>query len=268
MNKPIYKPKGKAREYGEWAVNIYDGCNHGCVYCYAPNVLRKSRTEFEQVKPRPGIVEAIKKQLATDDFAAGGQAIHLCFTCDPYPANIDTTPTREIIKVIKGSGNHVQILTKGGLRAMRDFDLLDENDCFGVTITGDVFQSMEIEPKAGTTRERILILDEAHDKGIKTWVSFEPVYDPSIVYEFIRQASYIDMYKIGKLNYTPSDINWGEFGRECERLCKEYGRNYYIKEDLRKEMTALEAREAQEASFDSYTVDGVKTRIILEQGEE
>lgn len=27
-----------------------------------------------------------------------------------------------------------------------------------------------------------------------------------------------------------------------------------------------EAREAQEASFDSYTVDGVKTKVVLEDG--
>ena len=35
MNKPIYEPSGRAREYGELAVNIYTGCNHGCSYCYA-----------------------------------------------------------------------------------------------------------------------------------------------------------------------------------------------------------------------------------------
>ena len=34
------------------------------------------------------------------------------------------------------------------------------------------------------------------------------------------------------------------------------------------EVAKLEAREVQEASFDSYTVDGVKTRVVLEKGEE
>ena len=33
-------------------------------------------------------------------------------------------------------------------------------------------------------------------------------------------------------------------------------------------VNTVEAREAQEASFDSYTVDGVKTRVVLEKGEE
>ena len=44
----------------------------------------------------------------------------------------------------------------------------------------------------------------------------------------------VDLFKIDRLNYGKSDIDWAEFGRECERLCIEHGRNYYIKEDLRK----------------------------------
>lgn len=76
----------------------------------------------------------------------------------------------------------------------------------------------------------------AHKRGINTWVSFEPVYDPKTVYDAITVAEYIDLYKIGKLNYYPSNINWTEFGRECEWLCKKYGRSYYIKDDLLREM--------------------------------
>ena len=53
--KPIYKPKGKAAEYGEYALNIYTGCPHGCYYCYSPNVLRKDRNVFHsEVEPRKG----------------------------------------------------------------------------------------------------------------------------------------------------------------------------------------------------------------------
>ena len=42
--------------------------------------------------------------------------------------------------------------------------------------------------------------------------------------------------KIGKLNYHSSDINWAQFGREAEALCKSLGLDYYIKDSLRAEM--------------------------------
>lgn len=237
---PIYKPSGRAGEYGDFAVNIYTGCNHGCTYCYAAKMAKRWGKDFAVVEPRKGIVEALKKQIEREKIS--GKLIHLCFTCDPYPADVDTSVTREVIKAVKESGNHVQILTKGGLRAERDFDLLDGNDWFGVTHSGytnkEFFEGTSREPNADLPKYRIFSLDKAKKLGIKTWVSIEPVFNADDIYDFITNM-HVDKYKIGKLNYAPSDINWGEFGRECERLCKLHNRNYYIKEDLRKEMEKL-----------------------------
>lgn len=231
MKDPIYVPKGRAKEYGDYALNIYNGCNHSCVYCYAPKVMHQTKEQFIEVKPRNGLLEALEKQLAIGEIK--GKLIHLCFTCDPYPADIDTSITREVIKRIKASGNNVQILTKAPSRASRDFDLLTLNDKFGTTITGSNAWCAENEPKADSLTQRIEGLKVAKTAAIKTWVSFEPVYFPYIVYEYIQNADYIDLYKIGKLNYAPSDVDWKEFGYECEALCKKYGRNYYLKQDLR-----------------------------------
>ena len=230
--KPIYEPKARAREYGDLAINIYSGCNHGCIYCYAPRVLHKTRAEFMTVQPRKEIVESVKRQLEREKIT--GKLIHLCFVCDPYPAEVDTTATREVIKAIKNSGNHVQILTKGGMRATRDFDLLDSGDKFGVTISTSFQYSAE--PNAALPSERLLTLQIAKSEGISTWISCEPVLDADSIYQLITNFDFIDFYKIGKLNYMPSEIDWAAFGKKCETLCKEYNRNYYIKEDLRAEM--------------------------------
>ena len=32
----IYRPAGRAGEYSEYAVNLYAGCDHHCLYCYVP----------------------------------------------------------------------------------------------------------------------------------------------------------------------------------------------------------------------------------------
>lgn len=229
--KPLYEPKGKAKEYGDYAVNIYTGCPHRCYYCFAPAVLHRDREAFHtHVEPRPGIVDALKKQLEREGIT--GKLIHLCFTCDPYPTGYDTSVTREVIRAIKASGNHVQILTKGD--GSRDFELLDENDWYGITYSGaDVVD----EPRALERTHRIFTLAEAKSHGIKTWVSFEPVVNAEQVLWTIRaHHSFFDKVKIGKLNYHPSSIDWKQFGHEAEQLCKELGLDYYIKESLRKEM--------------------------------
>src|SRR5659263_89320 len=186
MFRPIYEPRTRAKEYCDLAINIYTGCNHSCIYCYAKKMHDrwKPTEDFADVKPREGIVEAVQKQFSSGKYK--DKKIMLCFICDPYPHTIDTTPTREIIKLIKGAGAHVQILTKGGKRAERDFDLLDSNDSFGVTISCNGLQAKNLEPKAASIHERLLSLGMAHEWGIKTWVSCEPVFDTAAVYALIE----------------------------------------------------------------------------------
>ena len=231
--KPIYEPKGAAKEYGDLALNIYTGCPHRCFYCFAPNVLHKDRETFHSVvEPRKNIVEETRKQLQRENIT--GKTIHLCFTCDPYPTGYDTTVTRNIIMLLKESGNHVQILTKGN--GSRDFDLLDKNDWFGVTLDGDT-TGMNLY------REEVLIQQilNAKSLGVKTWVSFEPVLNDIRVVNFIiRYAKSFDKVKIGKLNYCHSGIDWGHFGRYVQGLCEELGVNYYIKDSLRAELEEKE----------------------------
>jgi DNA repair photolyase len=238
--RSIYEPRTRAREYSDLAINIYSGCNHGCKYCYARQMFNRYHpTEnFADVKPRDGIVEAVKNQLSGGKYR--GKKIMLCFMCDPYPAEIDTTPTREIIKLIKAAGANVSILTKGGMRAVRDFDLYGKGDSFGCTLTfhNDEWRK-RFEPNAAEVWERYQVLGAAHKAGIKTWASLEPVIIPEETLNIIRAIHFdIDLFKVGKWNHDTKAnlIDWKKFGNEAESLLRQYGKEYYIKEDLRKEM--------------------------------
>lgn len=183
ISKPIYQPKGRALEYCDYALNIYDSCPHGCTYCYARAMAKRFGKPWGSIaKPRPGIVEATGRQLAT--MRGHGKTIMLCFTCDPYPVGCDTAATREVILAIKESGNHVQILTKGDVwAARRDFDLLDKNDSFGVTLSGG---SLKHEPRASDETTRRQLIADAHYNGISTWVSCEPVFDQRSIEDHIK----------------------------------------------------------------------------------
>ncbi len=225
---PIYEPRGKAKEYGDLALNIYTGCPHRCFYCFAPSVLHRDREAFHSiVQPRDGIIEATRRQLEKRQIT--GKLIHLCFTCDPYPDGYDTSTTREIIKMLKEYGNHVQILTKGD--GTRDFDLLDGNDWYGITLDCGCRKVTPVE-NYGLSH-----LAKARDRGIRTWISFEPVLDAKRCLTVLQFSKvWADKVKIGKLNYYASDIDWKKFGKEAEAICKEKGIEYYIKDSLRAEM--------------------------------
>ena len=133
--------------------------------------------------------------------------------------------------MLKEYGNHVQILTKGD--GSRDFDLLDGEDWYGITYSG---ADVPDEPGALEPSKRLFTIAEVKSKGIKTWVSFEPVVNEVQVLWTIRAHHYFfDKAKIGKLNYHPSDIDWAQFGWDAVAACREMHLDYYIKDSLRAE---------------------------------
>lgn len=234
----IYKPRGRAGEYSEYAANIFSGCDHGCTYCYAPSCTFKSRLEFKKSKPRDLFLYNLQREAP----AYRGKECFLCFTCDPYQnVEQETGITRNVIKVLLSSDVGVNILTKGGNRSLRDFDLLAEaaacgNAKYGATLTfTNENQSKEYEPFAALPSERIECLERAHSLGIHTWVSFEPVIEPSQSLNLIELTQkFVDMYKIGKWNHSreASKIDWVEYAMTAINRLKELGKEYYIKKDL------------------------------------
>ncbi len=135
MSAVIYETTGRAREFSELACNLFDGCEHGCVYCFAPSVLHKDRTDFSHPKIRVTAYDIIGN--ATKLAKQGERRnVLFSFTCDPYtPIEQKTQLTRKCIKALHESGLNVTILTKGGLRSMRDFDLLTPKDAYATTLT-------------------------------------------------------------------------------------------------------------------------------------
>ena len=239
--RPIDELRTREREYCDLVINIYNGCNHGCSYCYAKKNYKEWNEfrDFSKVSLCNGLIENTKNQLNHDKLK--GKKVMLCFTCDPYPKDIDTMPTRDIIKYLKEAGANVQILTKGGNRAIRDLDLLSENDSFGITLS---FLSSELsrieEPNAALPEERISTLKYAAKLGIKTWVNFEPVIDPSEVLMLIERIPEIvnrdTFLRIGKFNLENNKTDWTWFGNNAELVCEKKGWKYFIKEDLREQM--------------------------------
>jgi DNA repair photolyase len=227
ITNPIYKPKGAALEYADYALNIYTECPHGCWYCYARQMAKRFGHAWTgDVKPRDGIIKAVKKQLSKGKIK--GETIHLCFTCDPYPRGHETYTINEIIWDIKNSGNNVQILTKNISYAEGDFYLLDNNDWVGITNTGNPISFFKRQ-----------LLKKAYDKGINTFISFEPILDYKKVLELLPMIKpFITRVAFGKLNHhkEAQNYNWKIIGMDLSDEASKLGFSFYIKNSLKKEM--------------------------------
>ncbi len=237
----IYKPKGKAREYSSLALNIYSGCDHGCKYCYVPEILHKTREQFRQVNERKNLLRQI--ELDAEALSFDPEQVLLCFTGDPYcKFNDEKKLTREVLTILLKYRIPVSILTKGGNRCLQDLDLFtqfDGNIKVGATLTIlNTEKSKEIEPNAAFPKERIEALKKLHENNIKTWVSIEPVIYPEQSLKLIELSlPYVDQYKIGKLNHFKNyekSIDWHKFLKSAIKILRNTDKPFYIKEDLAK----------------------------------
>lgn len=246
MLKAIYETRGRAREYSELACNLYRGCGHGCIYCYAPAATHQPVDEFRNEPRARKILEDLWHDAKELYVAGDKRPVLLCFTCDPYqPLDVEVGLTREAIRILHGSEIPVTLLTKGGYRAFRDFDLLRPGDWFGVTLTCVEEETSRVwEPKAAPPAERIEVLRRAKGWGMQTWVSCEPVLAPDWTFELIgRAAPFTDLFRVGKANHMPlleATIDWKQFGLQVEVLLKALGAKYVLKNDLRRAMAEVE----------------------------
>lgn len=262
MKNPIYEPKGPAREYARWGLNLYKGCVHGCLYCYVPGIFRKSREAFRTgVVPRPGILKALVKQLEAElgamegDAGAdepvsprlfGGERVLLSFTSDPYqPIEAEALVTCRALALLKLYNTAFTVLTKGGLRAAEDFHAYAAGDAFAISLSSlDREYWREWEPGAAGPHERLEALKLAHEAGIATWVSIEPVNSLADTLEVIEAAapwagepatSSAVSFKIGPDNHSKARrdaVDWRDFVEKVAGKCDSLGVRYTFKEDL------------------------------------
>lgn len=251
---PIYRPLGEAGEYAEWAFNPFLGCTHGCLYCYGPNALHRSRADYHQPKQREGILAKLERKANRMHRSMGSQLITMSFATDPYfdpdwpdpgTSTFDPHPiTRASIEILQNAGHKVCILTKGGERSEADFDILrDGLDEYATTLTFTperTEQSLQWEPGAAPPQERIDALRFASLMGYRTWVSLEPVIDPQQTLALIASTfTFVDLYRIGKLNYHPHGvtIDWPTFAVQAVDLLEEVGATYQLKKSLLSDFT-------------------------------
>lgn len=237
----IYVPKGRAREYSPLAANLYDGCTHGCLYCYAPGIRRVSQETYSTVcSPRKDILELLSRDCSV--YGGSRDQVLLSFIGDPYcQAEVDQQITRRALMMFLAHRIPTTILTKGGKRALRDLDLFrsfGRSMKVGATLTMNTAEdSSKWEPGAASPDERLGTLQVLHSEGVRTWASFEPVVDPEqSIAMILRSLDMVDEYRIGKLNHyrgIDATIDWTHYLGRVVEILRDYGKAFYVKQDLR-----------------------------------
>jgi len=234
----IYRPKGRAGEYSEWAINLYGGCIHHCLYCYVPLIRKIDRATFYEkiyaykdiIKKIPDAAMKFKGEITSP--------VMLSFTSDPYqPYAIESGITRQCIMALKQAGLNVCILSKGGTRTLSDLDLLGPGDIMAasLTMTNEASRN-KWEKDASSYADRIHALRVSRDHGLETWASLEPVIYPDQTLDIIDDTKdFVDLYKIGTINYCKpisGKIDWVTFALTATNKIRTNGNAYYMKDDL------------------------------------
>lgn len=166
------------------SINPYQGCEHGCIYCYA----RPSHSyldlspglDFEtQIFYKPNAASRLIDEWEKPGYEC--KPITIGANTDPYqPAEKSTRTTRQLLEKFVAHNHPVNIITKGTL-IIRDIDLLQSlagrNLC-SVAIslpTMDAGLKRIMEPRVPSASARIKAIEQLSAAGIPVSVLVAPI---------------------------------------------------------------------------------------------
>lgn len=167
-----------------YSINPYQGCEHGCIYCYARNSHEfygfSAGLDFEtKIMVKPNAAELLEKRFQKKSWQP--ISISLSGNTDCYqPIEKKLKITRSVLKVMLKYGNPVSIITKNSL-ILRDLDILEElahKKLIHVYLSITTLQEdlrQKLEPRTATTQKRLDTLANLTKSGIPVGVMAAPI---------------------------------------------------------------------------------------------
>ncbi len=166
------------------SINPYQGCSHGCIYCYARPTHEylgmSAGLDFEtKILVKHNAPDLLRKELASPKWVP--QVIACSGVTDCYqPIERKLQITRRCLEVLLDFRNPVGLVTKNHL-ITRDIDLLRQLAAFDcvqafVSITTlDAGLTQIMEPRTSVPRDRLRAVRELSQAGIPVGVMVAPV---------------------------------------------------------------------------------------------
>lgn len=160
----LHKIKSNYLPY-RYDLNIYRGCEHNCVYCFAQYSHKYLDSEefFDDIYYKKDIVNILDKEMSSRNWK--GKMINIGGVTDTYqPIEKDKKLMRDILKLMIKYENPINICTKSDL-ILRDMDLLKElsqktvvNIASSITCKDEKIR-IKLEPNSPSTKKRFKVLE-------------------------------------------------------------------------------------------------------------
>lgn len=194
IGRILGKCGGLTSDIAPYYVNPYTWCSGQCVYCWAEHWRKPYRADEKWIKKDVHILldNDLKQHNLTGSLWIG------CFADAYQLIEKELELTRKCIKTAHDHGVKVTILTKFRL-TIRDFDL--EPDTVGISLISlDDKWRRKYEPNSDSAVERLKVIIEANNIGLKTFINIEPLLrleDFQILYPIVK---WVPRILVGKLN--------------------------------------------------------------------
>ena len=159
-------------------MNIYRGCQHGCIYCDARSQCYQMNHAFEDIAVKenaiPLLEQALKAKRKPCVIGTGAMS-------DPYmPLEENLNMTRQALEMIEKQGFGATVLTKSD-RVLRDLELLQRINNKSKAVVQMTLTTWEpklcriLEPNVCATQARVAALSSLREAGIPTVVWLCPI---------------------------------------------------------------------------------------------
>ncbi len=168
----------------DYSLNPYQGCEHGCIYCYARQSHEywgfSSGIDFEQkIMIKSDAAKLLKKQLDHPNWEV--KPIVLSGNTDCYqPLERKYRLTRQLLEVMLEYKHPVSIITKNAL-VLRDIDILVElqkENLISVNISiSSLNESLrqKLEPRTSTYKNRLKAIEQLSESEIPVNAMLAPI---------------------------------------------------------------------------------------------
>ncbi len=199
-----------------WSLNPYQGCEHGCIYCYARNTHPfwgySAGTDFEQkILMKKDAAKLVEQKIKHPNWTAS--PLMLSGNTDCYqPVERKLKITRSILEVLWKYRHPVGIITKNSL-VLRDLDILSKmakENLVHVSIsltTLDEGLRRAMEPRTASAQTRLDTIKKLSENEIPVNVMFAPIIPGLNDHEIFKVAELTS--KLGALSmaYTMVRLN-------------------------------------------------------------